>query len=200
MDGGAIPRCARDDSQVLGTLLCNADREAAVPSPRRPSPSCPSSRPRINSGVVPLSPESSLTATLRAALNAARKAQDKERTLVLGTILANLKNREIELRRPATDDEVVDVLRKGVKLRREAIEQYAARPDLAAIEASQIKVLEEFLPPAADPEEIRTAVRQAIAGGARDIGKVMGQVLPKYKGKADGKLINQIVREELQAG
>ena len=148
-----------------------------------------------------MSPESSLTATLRTALNAARKAQDKERTLVLGTILANLKNREIELRRPASDDEVVDVLRKGIKIRREEIEQYSAtRPELAANEASQIKVLEEFLPPTADPEEIRAAVRQAIAGGAKDIGKVMAQVLPKYKGKADGKLINQIVREELQAG
>ncbi len=151
--------------------------------------------------MVPVSQESSLTATLRAALNTARKAQDKERTLVLGTILANLKNREIDLRRPASDDEVVDVLRKGIKIRREAIEQYSAsRPDLAANEASQIKVLEEFLPPAVDPDEIRSAVRAAIASGAKDIGKVMGQVLPKYKGKADGKLINQIVREELQAG
>ena len=149
-----------------------------------------------------MSPESSLTATLRAALNTARKAQDKERTLVLGTILANLKNREIELRRPASDDEVADVLRKGIKMRREAVEQYttAARLELVAMEASQIKVLEEFLPPAVDPEEIRAAVRQAIAGGAKDIGKVMAQVLPRYKGKADGKVINQIVREELQAG
>jgi uncharacterized protein YqeY len=139
---------------------------------------------------------------LRTALNAARKAQDKERTLVLGTILANLKNREIELRRPASDDEVVDVLRKGIKIRREAVEQYtaASRQDLAGMESSQIKVLEEFLPPAVDPEEIRAAVRQAIAGGAKDMGKVMAQVLPRYKGKADGKLINQIVREELQAG
>ena len=148
-----------------------------------------------------MSPESSLTGTLRAALNAARKAQDKERTLVLGTILANLKNREIELRRPATDEEVMDVLRKGIKIRREAIEQYSAtRPDLAAAETAQIKVLEEFLPAAVDPAEIRTAIRQAIEGGAKDIGKVMGQVLPKYKGRADGKLINQIAREELQAG
>lgn len=148
-----------------------------------------------------MSPESNLTGTLRAALNAARKAQDKERTLVLGTILANLKNREIELRRPATDEEVMDVLRKGIKIRREAIEQYSAtRPDLAAAETAQIKVLEEFLPAAVDPSEIRTAVRQAIEGGAKDIGKVMGQVLPKYKGRADGKLINQIAREELQAG
>jgi uncharacterized protein YqeY len=152
--------------------------------------------------VVPVSPESDLASTLRAALNAARKAQDKERTLVLGTILASLKNREIELRRPATNDEVTDVLRKGIKIRREAVEQYtkASRPDLAGIEAAQIKVLEEFLPPAVDPDEIRAAVRTAIGAGARDIGKVMSQVLPKYKGRADGKLINQIAREELQAG
>jgi uncharacterized protein YqeY len=139
---------------------------------------------------------------VRAAMNAARKAQNKDRTLVLGTILANLKNREIELRRPATDEEVLEVLRKGIKTRRESVEQYTAanRPELAEVERSQIKVLEEFLPPAVDPEEIRAAVRAAIAGGATDVGKVMGQVLPKFKGRADGKLVNQIVREELQAG
>jgi uncharacterized protein YqeY len=139
---------------------------------------------------------------LRAAMNAARKAQDKDRTLVLGTILANLKNREIDLRRPATDEEVVEVLRKGIKIRREAIEQYRAggRTDLAEAEQAQIAVLEEFLPPAVDPEEIRAAVREVIAGGAKDLGKVMGQIVPRYKGRADGKLINQIVREELQAG
>jgi uncharacterized protein YqeY len=149
-----------------------------------------------------VSPESDLASSLRAALNAARKAQDKDRTLVLGTILANLKNREIELRRPATNEEVADVLRKGIKLRREAVDQYtaAARADLAETESTQIKVLEEFLPPAVDPEEIRAAVRSAIGAGARDIGKVMAQVLPKYKGRADGKVINQIAREELQAG
>jgi uncharacterized protein len=152
--------------------------------------------------VVPVSPESDLASNLRAALNSARKAQNKDRTLVLGTIIANLKNREIELRRPATDDEVIDVLRKGIKIRREAIEQYTAgkREDLAATEAAQIRVLEEFLPPAVDPAEIRTAVQSAIAGGARDVGKVMSQVMPKFKGRADGKLINEIVRQELQAG
>jgi uncharacterized protein YqeY len=135
-------------------------------------------------------------------MNAARKAQDKDRTLVLGTILANLKNREIDLRRPATDEEVVEVLRKGIKIRREAIEQYtsAKRTDLAEVEQAQIAVLEEFLPPAVDPEEIRVAVREVIAGGAKDLGKVMGQIVPRYKGRADGKVINQIVREELQAG
>jgi uncharacterized protein len=149
-----------------------------------------------------VSPGSSVSEALRAAMNASRKAQDKERTLVLGTILANLKNREIELRRPGTDEEVLEVLRKGIKTRRESAEQYAAanRPELADVERSQIRVLEEFLPPAVDPEEIRGAVRAAIAGGATDIGKVMGQVLPKFRGRADGKVINQIVREELQTG
>jgi uncharacterized protein len=151
--------------------------------------------------VVPVSPGASLADALRGAMNAARKAQDKDRTLVLGTILANLRNREIDLRRPASDDEVVDVLRKGIKLRREAVEQYQAggRKDLADSEQAQIKVLEEFLPPEVDSAEIRAAVRQAIDAGAKDIGKVMSQVLPRYKGRADGKLINQIAREELQA-
>jgi uncharacterized protein YqeY len=145
---------------------------------------------------------SSLAEQLQAAMNTARKAQDKERTLVLGTILAALKNRQIELRRPVTDDETVEVLRKGIKTRRESVEQYeaAGRADLVANETGQIRVLEEFLPPAADPAEIRAAVRAAIAGGAKDIGKVMAQVLPQFKGKADGKVINGIVREELQAG
>jgi len=149
-----------------------------------------------------VSPAASIADALRAAMNAARKAQDKDRTLVLGTILANLKNREIDLRRPATDEEVVEVLRKGIKIRREAIEQYTAggRTDLAGVEQAQIAVLEEFLPPAVDPEEIRAAVREVIAAGAKELGKVMGQIVPRYKGRADGKVINQIVREELQAG
>ena len=145
---------------------------------------------------------SKLTDALRAALNAARKAQQKDRTLVLGTILANVKNRELELGRDPTDDEVVEVLRKGIKIRREAHDQYSAaqRSDLAEVELSQVKILEEFLPPAAQPEEIRAAARAAIEAGATDIGKVMGVVMPRFKGRADGKLINQIVREELQAG
>jgi len=145
---------------------------------------------------------SKLADALRAALNAARKAQQKDRTLVLGTILANVKNRELELGRDPTDDEVVEVLRKGIKIRREAHEQYSAaqRTDLADVELGQVRILEEFLPPAAQPEEIRAAARAAIEAGAKDVGKVMGVVMPRFKGRAEGKLINQIVREELQAG
>lgn len=145
---------------------------------------------------------SDLALSLRAALNAARKSQDKARALVLGTILANLKNRELELNRHPTDDEVVEVIRKGIKLRREAAEQFSAaqRANLADVERNQIKVLEEFLPPAVDPAEIRAAARAAIAAGAKDLGRVMSVVMPMFKGRADGKLINEIVREELQAG
>ncbi len=134
-------------------------------------------------------------------MNEARKHRDQARTLLLSTILADLKNREFELQHPLSDDEAAEVLRRGIKRRREAAEQYAAagRPDRAAAELAEVKMLEEFLPAAVDPEEIRRAVRDAIAGGARDLGKVMGQVMPQFKGRADGKVVNQIAREELAA-
>src|SRR5436309_4404460 len=143
----------------------------------------------------------SLPERLRAAMNQARKQRDQGRTLLLSTILADLKNREFELQHAVSDEEAVEVVRRGIKRRREAAEQYTAagRADRAAAELGEVKALEEFLPAAIDPEEIRRAVREAIAAGAKDIGKVMGQVMPKFKGRADGKLVTQIVREELAA-
>jgi len=134
-------------------------------------------------------------------MNESRKQRDQGRTLLLSTILADLKNREFELQHPLSDEEAADVVRRGIKRRREAAEQYAAagRPDRAAGELGEVKALEEFLPAAVDAEEIRRAVREVIAAGAKDIGKVMGQVMPRFKGRADGKLVNQIVREELAA-
>jgi uncharacterized protein len=136
---------------------------------------------------------------LRAAMNEARKNRDQARTLLLSTILADLKNREFELQHAPSDDEAADVLRRGIKRRREAAEQYASagRPDRAEAELAEVKALEAFLPAAVDPDEIRRAVREVIAGGTKDLGKVMGQVMPRFKGRADGKLVNQIVREEL---
>ena len=136
---------------------------------------------------------------MRAAMNQARKQRDQARTLLLSTTLSEVKNREIELNRPPTDDETVEVLRRGIKKRREAAELYekGGRTELANTEKAEIKALEEFLPAAVPPEEIRAAVREAIAGGAQDLGKVMGVVMPRFKGRADGKVINQIVREEL---
>jgi uncharacterized protein YqeY len=145
---------------------------------------------------------SNLADDLHAALTAARKSKNKDRTQLLGTVLAALKNRELEQHAPPTDEDVVEVLQKGVKMRRESVEQYVkgGREDLAQMERAEIQIIEEFLPPAADPEEIRVAVRAAIAGGATDIGKVMGRVVPQFKGRADGKTIQQIVRTELSLG
>lgn len=138
-------------------------------------------------------------ARLQADLNAARKAQDKPRTLLLGTILADVKNRRIELQRDPADADVVDVLRKGIKRRRESIEMYekGAREDLASKERVEVAALEQYLPPAVDPAELRAAVRAAMAAGATTIGAVMGRVLPQFKGRADGSTINAIAREEL---
>lgn len=140
-----------------------------------------------------------LAARLQDELNAARKAQDKPRTLLLGTIVSDVKNRRIELRRDPTDDEVVDVIRKGIKRRRESVEMYAGagRDELAAKEREEIAMLEGFLPPAVADDELRAAVREAITGGAGTIGAVMGKVLPQFKGRAEGSVINAIAREEL---
>ena len=135
-------------------------------------------------------------------MNTARKAGEKELTLVLGTTLAAIKNKELDLGRAANDPEVVDILRKGVKTRKESVEQFttAKRQDLADKEAAEIRLLEQFLPPAVDPEEIRAAVRAAIAAGATDVGRVMQAVMPQFKGRVDGKDLNGIAREELKAG
>jgi uncharacterized protein YqeY len=143
----------------------------------------------------------SLPERLRAALNEARKQRDAARTLLLSTILADLKNSEIALGHDASDDETIDVLRRGVKKRREAAEIYSkvGKTEAAEREAGEARALEAFMPAAVAPDEIRSAVREAIAGGAKDMGKLMGQVMGRFKGRADGKLVNQIVREELAA-
>jgi uncharacterized protein YqeY len=140
--------------------------------------------------------------TLQGALTQARKAQDKERTLLLSTVVAAVKNREIELKRDLTDADVVEVLRKGIKTRQDSVTQYdqAGRGELAARERAQIKIIEEFLPPSVDPEEIRAAARAAVAAGAKDVGALMKVLMPQFKGRADGKLINDVAREALQAG
>jgi uncharacterized protein YqeY len=138
---------------------------------------------------------------LQADLNAARKAQDKSAVLLLGTILSDVKNKRIELRADPTDDEVLDVLRKGIKRRRESVEMYdkGNRPDLAEKERAEVAALEKYLPAQASEDEIRTAVRAAIASGATSMGPLMGRVNPQFKGKADGSMISRIAKEELAA-
>lgn len=145
---------------------------------------------------------SEITARLRADQIAARKAADKDRTLVLGTVLASLKNRELALGHEPSESEVVEILRKQIKQRNDSVEQFRAghRDDLAARESFEIEVLKAYLPAEVDPEAIRAAARAAIAGGATDLGKLMGVLMGEFKGRADGKVINQIAREALQAG
>jgi uncharacterized protein len=142
---------------------------------------------------------SSLLARLQADLAAARKAQDKPTTLLLGTILADVKNKKIELRRDPSDEEVVEVLRRGIKRRRESIEAFdkGGRADLSEKERAEVVALEQYVPAQVSTEEIRAAVRAAIAAGAGNIGAVMGKVMPQFKGRAEGGTINAIVREEL---
>jgi uncharacterized protein len=144
---------------------------------------------------------SALMARLQGDLATARKGQDKPSTLLLSTILADIKNRRIELMREPTDAEVIDVLRRGIKRRRESIEAYqrGARADLVAKEQFEVDTLERYLPPPVSTDAIRAAVRTAIAGGATNIGAVMGKVLPQFKGQADGSTISTVVREELAA-
>ena len=140
-----------------------------------------------------------LLSRLQSDLNASRKAQNKPETLLLGTIVSDVKNREIELKRDLTDDDVIEVLRRGIKKRRESIEMFEKgnRPELAATEAAQMKQLEAYLPAGPSTDEIRAAVRTAIAGGAANVGAVMGLVMPQFKGRADGGTITKVVREEL---
>lgn len=139
---------------------------------------------------------------LQADLTAARKGGDKARTLLLGTIIADVKNREIEVRRDLTDDDVIEVLRRGIKKRRESIEMYGkgGRADLAEKERLEVDVLSTYLPAAVSDDELRAAVRAAIDGGAWNIGAVMGRVMPQFKGRAEGGAISAIAKEELSKG
>jgi uncharacterized protein YqeY len=136
---------------------------------------------------------------LRTDLNSARKARNKPLTLVLGTVLADVENHHTTVQRDITDADVIDVLRKGIKRRRESFEAFdkGGRAELAAQEKDEIAALEGYLPAAVPDEEIRAAVRAAIAGGAANIGAVMGKVNPQFKGRAEGSTVNRIAREEL---
>jgi uncharacterized protein YqeY len=136
---------------------------------------------------------------LQRDLNTSRKAQDKPQVLLLGTIISDARNREIELKRDLTDDDVIEVLRKGIKKRRESIEMYdkGGRTDLSNSERFEVEALGQYLPAAVSDDELRAAVIAAIDGGAANVGAVMGKVMGQFKGRAEGGTINAIVREEL---
>ena len=143
-----------------------------------------------------------LMALVQGELLDARKAQDKDRVLLLGTVLAELKNREIELKRDLTYDDVVEVLRKAIKRRRESVEMYqqGGREELAAAERREAEALETWLPAAPTEAEMRAVARAAVDAGAAALGAVMGALMKSFKGKADGAVLNRIAREELGPG
>ena len=137
---------------------------------------------------------------LRDELNAARRERDKERTLILTTTLSEVRNREIEMGRDATDEDVQEVVQRAVKRRREAAEQMRAgdREDLAAKEDAEAELLIKYLPAQLSEDEVRGYGREAIAAGADNMGAVMGRIMPRIKGSFDGKAANRIVKEELE--
>ncbi len=144
----------------------------------------------------------SLLLRLQRDQASARREQQKDRVLLLGMILSDVKNREIEVRRDATDDDVMDVIRKGIKRRRESVALYgtAGRTDLLEKEQREVTALEAYLPAEVDPDLVRAAVREAILAGAVNMGAVMAKVMPLFKGRVEGGTINAIVREELARG
>ena len=141
----------------------------------------------------------SLKDTLRSDLNEARRGRHKERTLVLSTTLAEVRNREIETGGDLDDDGVRGVLARAVKQRLDAATQMreGGRPELAAREEDQARILRGYLPAELDAQQVRAMVRELIAAGAGHMGAVMSGLMPRIRGRFDGKAASVIVREEL---
>lgn len=154
-------------------------------------------------GKVLDSPEMALKDTIQEALRGALKRQQRVEVATLRLLLSEIKNAEIAQQKPADDNKVLDVIAKEVKRRRESIEAFERgnRGDLVAQEEAELAVLMSYLPEQMSREEIITAARQVVdAVGAKepsDKGKVMSQLMPQLKGKADGKEVSEIVSELL---
>ena len=147
-----------------------------------------------------------LSERLEAAMRDAMRARDEMRTQTLRMAMAAAHNQKIAKGRDLSDDEVVDVLTKQVKQRRESIAMYrdAGRDDRAAAEESEAAILAEFLPEQLGEPEIEALARAAIAdtgaAGPSDLGRVMGALSPQTKGRADGRVVSDVVRRLLTEG
>jgi hypothetical protein len=142
---------------------------------------------------------SDLEIRLRNDLNDARKQRDKARTLVLSTALADVKNRQIEYGAVLPEAELVAVLNRAIKQRKDAAEQMRSggRAELADKEEEEAKLLASYLPEGLSEGEVRAIIREAVQSGATALGPLMGVVMPKIRGRFDGKEANRIAREEL---
>ena len=149
----------------------------------------------------------SLAQQIEADLKASMKARDAETTGTLRMVLAGIKNLRAEAGHGAevSDEEMIELLGREAKRRKEAATAYdeAGRPELADKERRELAVLERYLPDQLDERELAGVVDEAIAevgaSGPSDVGKVMAAVMPKVKGKADGKAVNAMVRARLGA-
>ena len=144
-----------------------------------------------------------LHARLESAMRDAMRARDERRTTTLRMALAAAHNQRIARGRELTDEEIIEVVGREVKTRRESIDVYrgAGREDRAAAEEAEVEILSEFLPEQLTDEAIEALARAAIAetgaSGPGDTGKVMGRVAPQTKGRADGRRVSDIVRRLL---
>ena len=145
----------------------------------------------------------SLSQRLEAAMRDSMRARDEQRTQTLRMAMAAAHNQKIAKRRDLTDDEVVEVLTKQVKQRRESIAMYrdGGREDRAAAEEAEAVILAEFLPQQLTETEVeemaRTAISETGATSPGDLGRVMGTLSQRTKGRADGKLVSDVVRRLL---
>ncbi len=146
---------------------------------------------------------SELKARLTEQMKACMKAGDKKRLGVIRSMLAAIKQVEVDSQKALDDDEVIAVLDKQVKQRRDSIQQYreAGREELAEQEQYELEVIQTFLPQPLSEAEIAQMIEAAIqetgAAGMQDMGKVMGVLKPKMQGRADMSIVSKQVREKL---
>ncbi|MDD1781678.1 GatB/YqeY domain-containing protein [Enterovibrio sp. ZSDZ35] len=144
-----------------------------------------------------------LIARIKSEQIAAMKAKDKPRLGTIRLIMAAIKQQEVDGQKTLNDDEVLAVMTKMVKQRRDSVSQYqsAGRDDLADVELAEISVLEEFMPQPLSDEEVDALVKEAIAtSGAssmQDMGKIMAILKPQVQGRADMGKISQLVKANL---
>jgi uncharacterized protein len=145
----------------------------------------------------------SLEEKLVEEMKQAMKSNEKLRLSTIRMIRSAVKNKEIEQRSELTDEGITKVIQGLVRKGEESVEQFRAggRTDLVQKEEKEIEILRSFLPQPISREEILRIIDQSIeetqASSSKDLGKVMKSVIPKLGGKADGKLINQLVKERL---
>jgi hypothetical protein len=150
-------------------------------------------------------PPGSLKARLAEDMRAALKARERVRLSAIRMLTAAVTNREVEVGHPLTDEEFVEVATREVKRRREAIDAFAraGRDDRAAVEREEQQVLEAYLPAGLSDDEVEALIEEAVsttgASGPGDLGKVMGYVMSKAKGRVDGKAVQAMVRTRLGA-